>query len=98
MCFGIPRGGFLKTSSASASQAQAGPGRRSFKNALSELPCHSCELHGYLCVLIYICVLGITRGWKELTMKTSFASQVQAGTDGLGSFKFVQSQLSSHSC
>ena len=84
----------MKTSS--ASQAQAGTGRGSFKSAMSELSCHRCELHGKLC--FDKCVLGIPRCRKELTVNTSYASQAQAGTDRLGSFKFALSQLSSHSC
>ena len=41
-------------------------------------------------------VMGVFWGYL-VVVKTSFASQVEAGT-GLGSFKYTLSQLLSHSC
>ena len=80
-----------------ASQAKTETGCGCFKYALSQLRATAASCIGN-CVRVDKCVLGIPRGLKELTVKTSFASQAQAGTVGLGSFKFALSQLSSHSC
>ena len=75
-----------------ASQAKTETGCGCFKYALSQLRATAASCIGN-CVRVDKCVLGIPRGLKELTVKTSFASQAQAGTVGLGSFKFVR-----HSC